>query len=712
MSKNSIANAGSQQLKLGIKDNSRRGTVERSDAVPQHCPLVFSWAQKGPTDRELGGASDFIPLYGDETFKGASKYATHQTPFAQLFHNTANRYLFKRLVPPDVGPKANVRIFIDVLQKDVKNYKRKSDGSIATDPDTDEPIIDSTTPTVPGVELRFLSKVITAGMVVGDGKIESGTMTDNSKRSNMYPFMDVPAKFLGEVYNNSGFIVESILNKDKDSILVNKLKSLLYRLYYVTRPDAKSSHTLEENIFGSVYSTFTLNNAISPDTKKEYSLQNASNTWENETDTEYDKIYNEFEEMYLYEDNVDLLTRMFMENEKTFISVTPELWHDNVSAATFNWFDFLSEDDTVLVEEERFLMNILTGKSSKGVKYFTVEFNTTSTGITAGLSPISFGIDTPVWLGGASDGTLSAANFETAVQKEMNAYLNYNSTVMDTAVNVETVIYDSGFDFATKEKLAYFIGLRKNTFVSWCTHVASFGRRLTTEEEYEHAAILAIKASVFPESEFYATKACRAAIFIGSGYTDYVDYKKLLPQSFDIAYKTSSYMGAADGKWVEGYDFSMGGDNEIIVLKDLTPKEIPNNVKEMLWDSQANWSQATTRSIYFFPALQTIYPYDDSVLNSYFNIWIILHLQTIADKTWRKFTGNYKSTKAELAKMIVDYYKEKVAGKFDGFDNIVAEVQFTDEDNIRGYSWTLIVSVYSNVARTVQTNAVFAYRAE
>lgn len=716
MSKNGITNAGSQQLKLGIKDNSRGGTVERSDAVPQHCPLIFSWAQKGPTERVLGASSDFIPLYGDETFKGTSKYVTHQTPFAQLFHATANRYLFHRLVPDDIGPKANVRIFLDVLQTNLVNYARNSDGSIATDPDTDEPIVDTLTPTVPGVELRLLSKVITAGMVVSDGLMAAGTMETTTAngivKSTMYPIMDVPAKFLGSKYDDSGFIIESIINKDKDSVLVNNLKSLLYRLYYVTRVDSKSSHTLKENIYGSVYSTFTLNAAKSPDTNKIYSLQNASDTWENETDTRYDTIYNEFEEMYLYQDNIDILTRMFMENEKTFISQIPKLWYNNVSAATFNWFDFLSEDDTALVEDERYLMNIVTGKSSKGIKYFTVQFNTTSVGITAGLSPVSFGIDTPIWLGGGSDGTLSAENFEKAVRAQMDDYLDYNSEVMDTAVNVETVVYDSGFDMLTKEKLFYFIGLRKNTFITACTHVNSMGRRLTTEEEYEHAAILAIKASVFPESEYYATKACRAAIVTGQGYTDYVDYKGLLPQSFDIAYKTSSYMGASDGKWVTGYDFSMGGDNEVIVLKDLTPKVIPNNVKEMLWDVQANWSQAATRKTYFFPAIQTVYPYDDSILNSYFNVWIMLHLQTCADKMWRKYTGNYRNTRAELAKMITDDFKVEVEGKFDGFDGVTSEVIFTDEDIQRGYSWTLVVSTYSNVARTVQTNAVFAYRAE
>lgn len=712
MSKTAIRNAGSQMLQLGAKDNSRGATVEQSDLVPQHCPLVFTWGQRGSLDRVLGGASDHISQYGAETFNSAGKFYNHQTAFAELFNISANRKLMQRLVPDDIGPKANVRIYLDILQTPITNYLRNSDGSIATDPDTDEPLVDLITPTIDGIRVRVIAETLDEDMITSTGTIKTGTMTEGLVTSNMYPIIDVPAKFLGEDYNNSGFIIESIINKDKDTNLVTSLKALLFKLYYVRRENAKSSAVLKENRFGSVYSQFTFNAATDKATKKVYSIQNASNTWANETDLRYEIKYNEFEEFYLYQDNIDNILDIIMTNEAEYITLTPKVWNDSIAAATFNWFDFLSDDATSLVEDEKYLCNFLTGFSSKGVRYFTVEFDKSYTDLEVGQLPISFASNTPVWLNGGTDGTLSVENFEKAVRREMEKYLDYNSDVMDTAVNVETVIYDSGFEMATKETLPYFTAVRKNTFVSLATYRDSLNRPLTNEEEYESAALIAIKASIFPESEFYATKACRSMLTIGSGISTMVSYKKRLPQNFDIAYKTAAYMGAGDGKWVSGNDFSMGGDNQVESLKDLYPKQIPNDLKEMLWDVNANWSQASTRKSYFFPALQTIYPYDDSTLNSYFTVWIIMRLQTVADRCWRKFTGNYRDTKAELAQKIKDYFKAQISGAFDGFDTIVPEVQFTEEDTNRGYSWTLIVSIYSNVAKTVQTSAVFAYRRE
>lgn len=712
MSKTAIRNAGSQMLQLGAKDNSRGATVELSDLAPQHCPLVFTWAQRGTLDRVLGGSSDHITQYGAETFNSAGKFYNHQTAFAELFGISANRKLMQRLVPDDIGPKANVRIFLDILKTSITNYLRNSDGSIAVDPDTDEPLVDLTTPAIDGIKVRVIAETLDEEMVVSTGAIKPGTMTAGLITSSMYPILDVPAKFLGEDYNNSGFIIESIIAKDKDTSLVTSLKALLFKLYYVRRENAKSSAVLKENKFGSVYSQFTFNSAVDKATQKVYSIQNASNTWANETDVKYDIAYNEFEEFYLYQDNIDTILDTIMNNEAEYISLTPKLWNNNVAAATFNWFDFLSTDATSLKEDEKYLCNFLTGFSSKGVRYFTVEFDKSYTDLEVGQLPVSFASNTPIWLNGGSDGTLSSENFEKAVRREMEKYLDYNSDVMDTAINVETVIYDSGFEMETKETLPYFSAVRKNTFTSLATYVDSKSAPLTNEEEYESAALIAIKASIFPESEYYATKSCRFMLTIGCGTSTMVSYKKRLPQNFDIAYKTAAYMGASDGKWVPGNDFSMGGDNQVESMKDLYPKQIPNNLKEMLWDVNANWSQASTRKSYFFPALQTIYPYDDSVLNSYFTVWIIMRCQTVADKCWRKFSGNYRYTKAELAQKIKDYFNEQISGAFDGFDTIVPEVQFTDEDTKRGYSWTLIISVYSNVARTVQTSAVFAYRRE
>ena len=66
-----------------------------------------------------------------------------------------------------------------------------------------------------------------------------------------------------------------------------------------------------------------------------------------------------------------------------------------------------------------------------------------------------------------------------------------------------------------------------------------------------------------------------------------------------------------------------------------------------------------------------------------------------------------------LRDRIIKYYNCQTAGRFDNrVAAIVPDVVFTEEDEIRGYSWTLNVSIYANVAKTVQTVAIFAYRAE
>ena len=131
------------------------------------------------------------------------------------------------------------------------------------------------------------------------------------------------------------------------------------------------------------------------------------------------------------------------------------------------------------------------------------------------------------------------------------------------------------------------------------------------------------------------------------------------------------------------------------------------------WETQVNWAQPANRREYFFPAIQTIYPYDDSVLNGFFNTAVILDLNTIADKTWRMFSGNSRDSKEVLRDRIINYYNSQTAGRYDNsVAAIVPDVVFTEEDEIRGYSWTLNVSIYANVAKTVQTVAIFAYRAE
>ena len=712
MGKN-IINAGSQIVNLGVKDNSRVGTVPLLDPTPQHCPKSFIFAQRGD-GTAFGGIAELQSFFGAATFDGKKEYMNHQTAFVELFGQNGNAQMVKRVYPSDIGPRANVTISLEMLETTLDNYKRNSGGSIVTNPTTDEPVINDLDPTVVGYKARFLVSKFNGELETGSRARKAGTLKDGATTSIIIPICDAVANFKGKDYNNSGLIFSMISEKNKDANLVDRMKSLLYNLQIVRRANEKSSTVAKENIFGAIASQFTLNGAEHPFLGKVLDIKNAKQSWENIEDRRYDIIYNEFEDIYFYQDEIEDVLASFMENEKEHISSVPETWTDNETAATIEWFDYLSDDAEELVDNEKYLTNIFTGFSSKNVRYFTLEMISDSSDI---VNPdtklVTFGTNSPIWLTGGTDGTMSEEEFEDAVEIELTKYLNPNSDVQDTAINVETFFYDSGFTTKIKDIIPYYSAVRKNTAFHLSTYIDNYRRKMTVEEEYDMSVYLSIKAAVFPESEYYATKAFRGTINIGSGKARNSSYKHRLPLTYDLAGKTSAYMGASNGAWKAGFDFSEGEKNMVDSMIDVTPVFIPENLKVMLWDVQVNWAQPANRRQSFWPAVQTIYPYDDSVLNGYTTMATILHLNTIADRTWRKFSGNSRDSKEVLRDRIIKYYNEQVADKFDNsVSDIVPDVVFTEEDEIRGYSWTLNVSIYANVAKTVQTVAIFAYRAE
>ena len=55
--------------------------------------------------------------------------------------------------------------------------------------------------------------------------------------------------------------------------------------------------------------------------------------------------------------------------------------------------------------------------------------------------------------------------FALLVEKELTRYLDEDDELMETAINVESIFYDSGFPLNTKFKIPYFISNRADTCV-------------------------------------------------------------------------------------------------------------------------------------------------------------------------------------------------------------------------------------------------------
>ena len=124
-----IINAGSQIVNLGVKDNSRVGSLPLQDPTPQHCPKSFIFAARG-AGIAFGGIAEMHSFFGKDTFDGKKSFMNHQTAFVELFGQNGNAQMVQRVYPSDIGPRANATISLEVLETELDNYKRNSDGSI------------------------------------------------------------------------------------------------------------------------------------------------------------------------------------------------------------------------------------------------------------------------------------------------------------------------------------------------------------------------------------------------------------------------------------------------------------------------------------------------------------------------------------------------------------------------------------------------------
>jgi hypothetical protein len=316
-----------------------------------------------------------------------------------------------------------------------------------------------------------------------------------------------------------------------------------------------------------------------------------------------------------------------------------------------------------------------------------------------------------VFAAGGSDGTMTQASFDQLVREEMEAYLDPNNPVQELAVNVESIIYDTGFSLATKYALLGFIGVRKDTFVNLSTYEAGT-RILEPSEEHSIAIALRTRAQMYPESDHFGTPVMRTMIMGRSGKIRDSLYTAEVPLTYEVAIKSARYMGASNGAWKNGAHFGGAPGSVLDFMTDISITWVPASVRNRNWDVGLNWVQSFDRRSYFFPALKTVYDDDTSVLNSYTVALAIGQLNKIAHSAWRQFSGSDHLSNAVLAQDVDNFIQARVKDKFDGRYVIKPQTQFTDMDLLRGFSWTLPIKIYANNLRSVMTTYTQAFRME
>lgn len=686
---NQIVNGAPMVIEYGTQDLSTRQLPREAEAIPQHLPKFFLFAQKGPTDPQLVVGAERTRVFGEQTFNLRSKFANHATVFANQVNAQDNACMIQRVIPEDAGPEATMVAWVDVLPTTVDLYQRNSDGSIKLTA-LGDPIVAGS---VQGFKVKW---VVTHhadaedAQSFGQQTISPGDQTDplTNVQSQRYPVFELKSSSIGSDGNLAGIRLWAPTTKTVSSMpgkMMNTHHAYPYFISVIRRPDAQSSPKVVETLFGEQKLMVTFKkDTVDPLTDKQlYIGEILISSYENLTDLRYPKQFGDFGQLSVYEDSIDTLLGMFHAAELPFLD---------------GFSDFTAD------ASEKHLFNFLSGVTSNNTPYHSFVF-------VDSVNTVRFSEYTNVFAAGGSDGTLSDAVFATLVKNEMEAYLDPNSPVQELAVNVESIVYDSGFPMETKYALCSFIAQRKDTFVVLSTHDVN-DRVLSASEEHSLAIALRTRLQMYPESDYFGTPVMRGMIVGRCGKLRNSQYTKYLPLTLEVAIKSARYMGAGSGRWTNGSHFDGSPGSVVDFMSDISVTWVPASVRNRNWDVGLNWVQAYDRRSYFFPALKTVYDDDTSVLNSYFTALAIGQLNKVAHATWREFSGVSHLTNAQLAQRVNDFVNARTQNRFDERFVIRPEAQFTDMDLLRGFSWTLPIKLYSANLKTVMTTFVQAYRIE
>lgn len=687
---NQIVNAAPMVIDYGTQDLSTRLLPREPELIPQHLPKFYLFAQKGPLTPQLVVGNERDNMFGSESFNLRGKYANHSTVFANLVNAEGNACMIQRVIADNAGPEATLIAWLDVLPTTVDLYERNTDGSIKLDT-LGDPIITGTTAgfKVKWVVTNHTSKADLQAKF-GQLNIQTGDQVDpvTGDQSQRYPIFELKHSFQGE-YGNSCGIRLSAPTLDTVAAMPTKMMAnsaaYPYFISVIRKPDVLSSPAIVQTLFGEQSTMVTFKkDVIDPLTDKElYIGDTLIEAYQNLTDLRYPKLFGDFGTLKVYDNNIATVLALFHTAEIPYID---------------QFSDFTSNAN------DKHLFNFVTGVSSQNVPYHSFVFVDSA-------NTVRFSEYTNVYAAGGSDGTMDHATHALLVKNNVNRYLDPNDELQELAVNVESIIYDTGFPLETKYALCSFISQRKDTFVVLSTHDVE-DRILTASEEHSLAIALRTRLQMYPESDYFGTPVMRGMIVGRSALLRNSQYTKHLPLSAEIAIKSARYMGAGNGKWKNGSHFDGAPGSVVDYMYDINITWVPASVRNRNWDVGLNWVQAYDRRSYFFPALKTVYADDTSVLNSYFTALAICQLNKIAHAAWREFSGVSHLTNAQLITRVNDFVNGRTANRFDARFVIQPDTFMSDMDLLRGFSWTLPVKIYANNMKSVMLTYVQAYRME
>lgn len=686
---NAFVNAAPLANLLGIQDNSGRPPVIDPEVLPSHLPLVYLYTEKGPTIPQLVAGDTLNTIFGAKTLDPRSPYYNHQSVLANALQGAGNAIFVQRVVPANAGPKARLLLSVDIVADNIPQFERNADGSFRRDANGAR--IPDGTPKA-GHKLKWVLNDWNSGgtpQAFGAVTSKAGSITGaGAAQSTVYPIMELEVSFVGGYGNNLGLRLmapTTISPAPTNDTLAEAVKAFMYRLQLVQRTDAASTPTPIETLQGEQFLDFALSpSAYDRTTDRELSAQSLIlQSYQDLDSPGFPPTYGPFGRMHIYRSNLQQVLAMIGAAE------APE---GLLPTPTMN-----------STSEFLYMVNPFTGTDLNGVPYYTLEVQGPADG------GMLFGETSTHYAAGGSDGTMSNAAFDTLVRDQLLNFGEGEADLLDWAMYPLSTIYDTGFSMDTKMAMLTPIGKRKDVWVALSTQDITQDQN-TAAEETSIATALRTAARNYPESIMYGTSVCRAIVIGHSGYLINDPYKGLLPLTIEFATKCARFMSAGNGVWRRGLGFDVPPNNQISMFRGVNVTFKPAITRAKDWNIGLVWVQNYDRRTLFWPAVQTVYEDDSSVLNAAINMFVAVELEKVAQRAWRDLTGISNLTAEQFVERSNRLITQMTQGRFDDRVIIRPNTFYTAADEQRGYSWSCRIDMFAPNMKTVGTYTVRANR--
>lgn len=684
-------NASPRLILRGVEDDSGTVVTPTPAERPQHFPVIYTYAKKGKGHLQFMSPNRANLVYGDESFVENGPYATHATPLYKQFALNANSMAIKRVFPPDAA-MASLRISADLLGPvDIPQYERDEQGQF---------VLDQSGKRIPtgavrtGYFLKYVGGPITLdndgystyrkmAHSIGDQAMDvNGTMV----QSRRYPLFDILPPDAGSDGDNRGISIWANTENDDvvpDSALLTdpKARAFPFRIAQFYRPNTYTTGdnvrtNWNEDSMELVLKPGAYNSRVEQDV---YLGDDFLPMYTPVATPGEAPIYGQFENFYVYDDNVKTILKKLMASEQAQSS------------------DQHFAQELIGNANNPYLINMISARGLSGAPYLTIEINKSD------ANAIHLVKEAQHYMMGGSDGTMNQENFENAVVADMANWANPNHAYSEVLKYPVRCFYDTGFTMDNKKKIIPFIGSRKDLVLGLTPYTVG-EPALTASQESSRALVLQSMARLYPESTFHGTSTNRCFIVGRHGRMIDSKFKGQLPLIIEVASWLSKMMGAGNGRWNSEYIPDSHPRNMIKLFDKVNATFVPGSAQAVDWRNGLNWVAAWDHgeSLYM-PSLQTVYPDDTSVLNSIFAAFACAEIQYLGARVHATFTGNVTLTEAEFREEVTKEYNRLMDRKFAGIFDTSVVTNIEGRDKQLGYAWHNQVIVAGDPAKTVMT---------